>query len=472
MRTVLLFAALSVSALAQQTPGNLPPTVTPPAAPAAAIPAPQPPILDSSSMTPDVAYQYAMEPFTNARNAPDDLTDADKWALHLGMQRANQQCELLKLQKFAGEDLLALGKLCLFGQDFDPARESLIAYLASPSPKAPEVGRLLLLRAFLGLHEIAPAESQAESLLSTYPYDASIHLGIDQIDDAAAASMSADDLGVIVRLNEQQLPHILDALAAGGSLKGNGDFVDAAMLVDDALRIANDLRFSGKTEDAEKIVGQVSADAASDAIVRSASNAAIQNALTRYAFFQQPSPVREFHGAELLPSGATANRTILLYDPNPAAHRIVRHVGRETMVRMLDDRTLVLVFSLASPASGPTINKVLVQLAKEYLTPQLKIVAVTSWAANTGIDAPDPTALASLRAFRSTLPARLPVLIVPDDELRPFAIDRWPAALLVSGKGRVLWLDILSGSDGSILQMERQMESPATLQIPSFNGSR
>jgi hypothetical protein len=420
-------------------------------------------------MTPAVAYQYAMEPYINARNAPDDLTDADKWALHLGMQRANQQCEVLKTQRLSGEDLLDLGKLCLFGQDFDPARENLMAYIELPAPQSPEVGRLLLLRAFLGLHSITSAESQAESLLSMYPYDASIHLGIDQIIDAAAASINVDDLAVIDRLNALQLPRILDALAAGGSLKGNGDFVDAATLVRDALRIANALRFNGKPEDAEKIVGQVSADAAADPIVHSAGNEAIQNALTRYAFFLQPSPVRAFHGAELLPSGAAVNSTVLLYDPNPAAHRIVRRFGQNTMVRMLDDRTLVLVFSLASPASGPAINKVLEQLARDHVTPGLKVVAVTSWAANLGVDAPDPAALASLRAFRTTLPARLPVLIVPDAELHPFAIDQGTAALLVSGKGRILWLDTLSGSDGSILQMERQMESAATLQLPDSN---
>lgn len=420
-------------------------------------------------MTPLAAYQYAMEPFDNARKTPNDLTDADQWALHLGMQRANQQCEVLRVQKLTGEDLLALGKLCLFGQDFEPARESLIAYIEAPAPQSPEVGRLLLLRAFLGLHQITSAESQAESLLTDFPYDASIHLGFDQVIDAAAGTMDADNLAVIGRLNDLQLPHILDALAAGGSLKSNGDSVDAATLVRDALRIANALRFNGKPDQAERIVGQVSADAASDSIVHSASNQAIQNALTRYAFFQQPSPVNEFHGEEMLPSGALVRRTLQLYDPDPVAHRIVRHLGKNTMVRMLDDRTLVLIFSLASPASGPAINKTMEQLAKDHITPGLKVAAVTSWAANIGVDAPDPAALASLRAFRSTLPARLPVFIVPDSELHPFAVDQWPAALLVSGKGRILLLDTLSGSDGSILQMERDMESSAHLQIPDSN---
>lgn len=468
MRTVLLLAALSAAALAQQNPGALLPVVPPsamPAPPAGASPAQA--AAAPPSMTPATAWLYAMQPFNDARNAPDDLTDADKWALHIGMQRANQQCEVLKIQKLTGEDLLSLGKLCLLGQDFEPAREALIAYIESATPRSPEVGRLLLLRAFLGLHQITSAESQAESLLSSFPYDASIHIGIDQIVDAAAASMDPGDLAVIPRLNELQMPPILDALAAGGSLTGNGDAVDAAALVRDALRIANDLRLSGKPDAAEKIVGQVSADAAADPIVHSASNPAIQNALTRYAFFQQPSPVRVLHGVELTSAGASLSRTVLLYDPNPAAHRIVRRVGKDTLIRMLDDRTLVLVFSLASPASGPGISKVLAQLAKDNITPGLRVVAVTSWAASLGVDAPDPAALASLRAFRATLPAKLPVLIVPDSELHPFAVDLWPAAILVSGQGRILWLSPFSGSDGSVLEMERQMEGAATLQLPN-----
>ena len=36
----------------------------------------------------------------------------------------------------------------------------------------------------------------------------------------------------------------------------------------------------------------------------------------------------------------------------------------------------------------------------------------------------------------------------------------WPAAILFDGKGRILWLNTISGSTGSIRQMEREMESP------------
>ncbi|HTW46442.1 MAG TPA: hypothetical protein VMD92_00765, partial [Acidobacteriaceae bacterium] len=236
MRTLVLLAAFSAAALAQQTPPPANPTApasTPQSVPAAVpaappapassqslppasshgqTPAPSPEQTPPPAMSPAEAYLYAMQPFNNARNAPDDLTEADQWALSIGISRAKEQCEQLAKQKLDGEDLLAYGKLCILGQDYEPARRSLIDYLAIPTAKSPEVGRLLLTRAFIGLRWIPSAESQVESLVSLFPYDASIHLAFDMVVDAAENSDAAEDLDVASRLNELQLPHILDAL--------------------------------------------------------------------------------------------------------------------------------------------------------------------------------------------------------------------------------------------------------------------
>jgi hypothetical protein len=484
MRSLLLLAALGATAFAQQpqTPPAIQPAAispasqSPPAAaqnpispqiPATPIPPSQAPSATPAATTPPLspteAYLYAMQPFTNARSAPDDLTDSDKWALGIGIARAKEQCELPSKDQFEGEDLLAMGKLCVFGQDYEPARHRLIVYTGLPNPKALEVGELLLARAFVGLGSIDSAEGEMETLLTSFPYDASIHLGIDMVIDAAAASDSTDDLAVIPRLNEQQLPHILDALAHGASLTGNGDSVDAAMLVRDALRCADALRRNYKPDEADKIVAQVTAAAAAEPIVSSAAYPVIQESLIRYKLYAQPSPVRTLHATEFPLNAAPRNRVVPLYDPNPAAHRIVRGSGSHTIIRMTDDRTLVLVFSLAGPASSPAIQQIFAVLTHDHVLPGLKVVAVTSWAANIGVEKPDPTVLATIRAFRTGLPPTLPVLLIPDSELKPFAIDMWPAAILIDGKGRILWLNTLSGSTGSIRQMTREMESAPVL---------
>lgn len=478
MRTLLLLAVLGATALAQQpqTPSAPPPAtvnsatqVPPSTTPGTAVPVPPSPVQPAAagappSMSPSEAYLYAMQPFTNAHSAPDDLTDADKWALGIGIARAKEQCELRSKDKFEGEELLAMGKLCVFGQDYEQARHRLIVYTGLPSPKALEVGQLLLARTFVGLGAVDSAEGEMETLLTAFPYDASIHLGIDMVIDAAAASDATEDLAVIPRLNEQQLPHILDILAHGASLTGNGDSVDAAQLVRDALRCADALRRNFKPEDAAKVVVQLSAAVAAEPIVSSAAYPAIQDSLTRYNLLGQPSPVRSLQGSELPVVGAPLARTMPLFDPNPAAHRIERRVGNSTMIRMTDDRTLVLVFSLAGPASNSAIHDILARLALDHITPGLKVIAVTSYAANIGVDAPDPTVLATIRVFRGGLPPTLPVLLVPDSDLKPFAIDMWPAAILVDGKGGILWLNSVSGSTGSIRQMARELESgPPTL---------
>jgi hypothetical protein len=418
-------------------------------------------------MSPGEAYVYAMQPFNNARSAPNDLTEADEWALSIGISRAKDQCELLAKQKLEGEDLLAYGKLCILGQDYDPARRSLIDYLAIPAAKAPEVGRLLLARAFVGLRWIPSAESQVESLVSLFPYDASIHLAFDMVIDAAEQSDDVADLDVVARLTELQLPHILDALAhlaqnpVSPVPSSNGDSIDAALLVRDAIRIADSLRRAYKPEDAAKIVDQIQSGINVPAILNSAEFPVIQDALVRYELFQQPSPVHALHGTELPAADALpAAHTIPLYDPDPAAHRIVRHISAgATSIRMLDDRTLVLVFSLAGPASDSAIHAIFNRLALDHVTPGLKVIAITSITANIGQETPTPELLNSIRGFRAGLPSALPVYLVPDAELKPFAIDSWPAAILVDGRGRILLLNTLTGTPGQIRQMERDMEN-------------
>lgn len=469
MRMLLLLILMSPFALAQQKPAAIP------QASAASSAKQSQPIFQGSvsaaprssapvpAMSPADAYLYAMQPFDNARNGVDDLTDADQWALGIGIARAKQQCDLLAKQNIRGESLLSLGKLCIFGQDFMPARDALVDYLEMPKTQSAETAHLLLARAFLGLHQIDAAESQMDSLLALYPYDASTHLAIDIVVDAAEASDDADDLAIAGRLDQQQLPHTLDALAHGGSLTGNGDSVDAAMLVRDALRCADRLRRRGQFDDAQKIVSRVETLVAVPAIAEGPDAPEIQNELTRYLLYGQLSPVREFHGEELPLAGSPVIRRIPLYDPNPAAHRTVTHEGREETIRMSDDRTLVLLFSLAGPASVPTLQAILKGLAKDHVTPGLKVIAVTSYAANIGNDTPDPQVLEYLRALRVQLPRELPVLVVPGAQLRPFAIDMWPAAILFDGQGRILWVNTLSGSPGSIRGFERGLENYAPL---------
>jgi hypothetical protein len=285
--------------------------------------------------------------------------------------------------------------------------------------------------------------------------------------DNAASSDAVEDLAIIPRLNDQEWPHISDALAHAAQTPSsnlvppsNGDAIDITLLTHDALRIADTLRRNGKPEDAAKIVDTVKADTAIPAVMATAAWPVIQNQLARYALFGQSAEVRALHASEIMLSGPATEHSIPLYDPDPQAHRIVHHMnGGATSIRMTDDRTLVLVFSLAGPASDAVIRQSLDKLTADHVIPELKVIAVTSFAANIGRDTPDGAVFASLRSFRTALPTSLPMYIVPNSELEPFAIDSTPAAILLDGKGRILWLNTLSGTPGSVRQMIRDVEN-------------
>jgi hypothetical protein len=84
--------------------------------------------------------------------------------------------------------LLALGELCIFGQQFAPARSALLAYLAIPQLPERQLAVVLLIRALLGLKELDGADLQIDSLLRDYPYDAQTHFAIDQVIEAREAA--------------------------------------------------------------------------------------------------------------------------------------------------------------------------------------------------------------------------------------------------------------------------------------------
>jgi hypothetical protein len=120
-------------------------------------------------LSPVEAYKAAMAPLNAARAQPDDLTDADKFALGIGMAQASRDCLALSgdTSAFAtdGKELLALSELCLFGQQYEPARATLVKYLALPQPPERKLALVLLIRALIGLKEPGGAELQVDSLL-------------------------------------------------------------------------------------------------------------------------------------------------------------------------------------------------------------------------------------------------------------------------------------------------------------------
>jgi len=192
-------------------------------------------------LSPSEAYKAAIAPFNAARSQANDLTDADKLALGIGMTQASRDCLALSTNTSAlatdAKELFALGQLCIFGQQFEAARGTLVEYLALPQPPERKQALQLLVRALLGLRDPGSAEPQVRSLLRDYPYDAQIHFAIDQVIDAAeGAGPRFNDL--VLQLCSTQDAATIPLLSDGKALEGKDGNASAAVLFTDAVRCA------------------------------------------------------------------------------------------------------------------------------------------------------------------------------------------------------------------------------------------
>jgi hypothetical protein len=378
-------------------------------------------------LSPSEALQAAMDPFNQARSQNNDLTEADTIALSLGMERASRDCLALTanpqdLTKNPGQKL-ALGRLCLFGQQFEPARVVLVDYLMLPAPPEREAALVLLTHAFLGLKEQGSAEAQVLSLLSGYPYDAQIHLAADLVIDASEGWDSDPKQGLnwpATELCEKQRTATLPLLVQGKALPVKDGEVTASTLFADALRCVA-LAQSLCDAAARNTMEQLTTIVQQPNWQHTAELALMQEALARQQMVGQPSPLPVLHAHQLNATGSLLPRNLSL--------------RRGTVV--------LAAFALWSPSAAERIR------ALALSAPPKSVYAITSWSANAGgADAASPKMLAALRTWQKTLPVAIPLLIVPDAELRAFHTDQLPAGIAIR-EGTVASNAVLA-SDGAV----------------------
>jgi hypothetical protein len=356
----------------------------------------------SRPLSPTEAYKAALGPYTETRNQANDLTDADRYALGIGMAQASRDCLSLSSDISASadsaKDLFALGQLCIFGQQFEPARVALVDYLALPQPPQREQALSLLIRAFLGLKEPGSAEAQVDSLLRDYPYDPLIHSAIDQvIDNAEGVSSYLNDMAL--KLCARQAAATLPLLASGKILQGKDSSAAAATLFADAVRcvaLERSLSKPYSLEDLAAIAQQPSWAGTADLAV-------MQAALERQKMVGKSAPLSSLHGY-LLQNNSLVPRSISL--------------KRGTV--------LLVPFTLWAPSTPEIAN----DLAR--FTPQQPIYAITSWRANTGREGiRSSEVLMGLRSWQRNFPKKVSILIVPDTVLSDFHSDVYPVGILI-----------------------------------------
>jgi hypothetical protein len=388
---------------------------------------------NGKALSPSEAYKAALAPFQASRAQPDDLTDADRFALQIGIARASHDCLALSsnVSSLSGDEkeLVALGELCLFGQKYGPARAALTKYLALPQPPERKRAMVLLVRALLGLNDQGSAELVVRSLLHDFPYDAQTHFAIDQVIDASEG-LSEGFNRMSLNLCTTQSAVTLPLLASGKALEGKDASASASVLFNDAVRCVPLAR--GRDEPSGKeTMDQLAAIAQMQSWQGTADYSPMQASLKRQQMVGTQVPLSSLHGLTLT-SGKLTSRQISL--------------RRGTV--------LLLPFVLWSPNASEEASR----LAR--LAPQQTIFAITSWSANTGRDdVPSNEISTALREWQRNLPANVHMVIVPDAELSAFHVDSFPAGIGIH-EGTVRWNGVLSSQGAERMLLSTLSDGP------------
>jgi hypothetical protein len=368
-------------------------------------------------LSPSEAYKSALAPLQASRTQPDDLTDADRFALQIGIARASRDCRALSSNASPldadEKELIALGDLCLFGQEYGPARAALTKYLALPQPPERKRAMVLLVQALLGLNDPGSAELVVRSLLKDFPYDAEIHFAIDQVIDASEGL--SDGLNKMAfNLCATQDAVTLPLLTSGKSLEGKEANASASVLFGDGVRCVGLAK--GRDEPSgQEAMHQLATIAQMQSWQGTADYSPMQASLQRQQMVGTQVPLSGLHGFTLT-NGQIAPRPIAL--------------KRGTVI--------LLPFVLWSPNASEEASR----LAR--LAPQQTIYAITSWSANTGRDdVPSNEISMALREWQRNLPANVHMVVVPNAELSVFHVDSFPAGIVIR-EGTLLWNGVLS----------------------------
>jgi hypothetical protein len=356
-------------------------------------------------LSPSEAYKAALAPFNAAKAQPDDLTDADRFALQDGMALASRDCLAISANPSAfatnETELIALSQLCIFGQQYEPARSTLVTYLGLPNPAQRKLALVLLVRAFLGMNQTHSAEPQVRSMVQDYPYDAQTHFAIDQVLDALEGVSTFDNY-LAMKLCTTQNAATLPLLEDGKPLTGKEFSASASVLFADAVRCTAVDFVLGKSPVHDDL-HRLSAIVAKPDWAGTADLAPMQAALARQQMIGKRVPMTSLHGSAL------------------SGHALVPRT-----VSLEHGTVLLMPFTLWSPSA---FN---MALSLSKLKPNQHIYAITSWSANTGQeDAPSNQILPALRLWQQPLPPQISMIVVPDSTLRAFHADSFPAGIAI-----------------------------------------
>lgn len=364
--------------------------------------------------SPSQALAESLKPYNDTRAQPDDLTTADVMALQMGVRLASRRCQELMAfpaqHSEESDEIFTLGKLCNFGEQFEVARASMVKYLSLENPPKRELALAQLVRAFVGLRDVYPAEIQVFSLLRDYPYDTVVHTAITQVLKAQEGlTLNLQDARntTALELCDHELAATFPLMQEHRNLTDvNGD-IAATDLVDDAIACVNFRRSLGLPDAAEPL----------DRLEKIVSASGDALATAKMALLQAESVGK----SPTLPRGAAT---------------LITREGRlmPTHLPAVASKAVILAFTLWSPSAVNAMHQIATSLPAGY-----RLYAVTSWKSNTGDeDKPARSTSDALKDLQKSMPLQARLMIVPDTFITTLSIGHYPSGV-VFADGRIQW---------------------------------
>ena len=175
-----------------------------------------------SQLPPQAAYEQAIRPFEMTRRSPQNWSEAELDALKVARDQAGAACAARSPDRFSGDDLLALAKLCAFAQQWQPVYHAasiyLDAQLATPGGNVKRPGALAMafdykVQASLQLEDPDDAISIARTMLRTVPYDEFA----SEATNSTVHSIQFTHTDQALALLAQRQPFLLSLMKAHGS---------------------------------------------------------------------------------------------------------------------------------------------------------------------------------------------------------------------------------------------------------------
>jgi len=388
LRARILFAGALVAAVVMPLalPGQAPPVPAPPPPPPTdqAPASPQTPV--PAREPPGAIYKDAMHPLEVVRASLDNWSEAELAALAVGMQRAREACDEARPDDYQGEDLYDLAHLCAFGQDWSPANDAALKYVASREVLHRTQALAISVSALVHINALDLALATTRGLLR-FPYDAEVAYTVRYMKDTLEHAGSPEALA----LAGEEHAAIVQALSRPGPLKAaSGDTtVSTGALYASAMELAFLDRFAGNSDAAAAAAADADAALQKLTAVSAEDQQEIDQVRTQYHLLGTHLP--NVHPTRMLQSAGARPRI----DPNFGAATVLvlfsdwciecrELVKTMTKFAAVNGHAPIHVYGLLysedSPAGPQDAGKVLHAVNEKYLagTPTLEVPAQTA----------------------------------------------------------------------------------------------